>query len=83
MCCFQSPGEACHSGFLIHTQLFSLLEEVGTLSLRMDMILFRGALVLILSITYWLKYRTFNLLAQILHPAGVNFVAIDLWAFPA
>lgn len=43
-------------------------------------VLFRGVLVLILSIAFWLYCRILNLLAQSLHPAGIDFLAspVDL-----
>lgn len=65
--------------------IFSLSEELRTsFLLGMAMVLCRGALVLILSIASWLQCKTFNLLVQILHPAGKDFLAstTELWAFP-
>lgn len=53
-------------------------------SLRMTAVFFRGALVLTLSVVSWLQCRSLSMVAQILHPAGIGFLAttIGLSVFP-
>ncbi|XP_063098956.1 uncharacterized protein LOC134474561 [Cavia porcellus] len=85
MCCLVSRMNSSRC-FLARTRLCLSSEELrASVSLRMAVVPFRTALVFVVSVTSRLQRRTLIPPAQLLHPAGIDFLAstADPWVFPA